>query len=129
MIFSISLSNLGGINAKVIMNILHDLVAGLGDDPNNTVNLTADESYRNSLELKLDREIDIEVIMSCQDNTYFELMELLSMTVGGGSHFGDGGFWPLAASIVKKTDSPVTALSEVLPKYKQAMRDLGYNIQ
>lgn len=118
-----------GINAKVIMNILHDLVAGLGDDPNNTVNLTADESYRNSLELKLDREIDIEVIMSCQDNTYFELMELLSMTVGGGSHFGDGGFWPLAASIVKKTDSPVTALSEVLPKYKQAMRDLGYNIQ
>ena len=118
-----------GINAKVIMNILHDLVAGLGDDPNNTVNLTADESYRNSLELKLDREIDIEVIMSCQDNTYFELMELLSMTVGGGSYFGDGGFWPLAASIVKKTDSPVTALSEVLPKYKQAMRDLGYNIQ
>ncbi len=118
-----------GINAKVIMNILHDLVAGLGDDPNNTVNLTADESYRNSLEFKFDREIDIEVIMSCQDNTYFELMELLSMTVGGGSHFGDGGFWPLAASIVKKTDSPVTALSEVLPKYKQAMRDLGYNIQ
>ena len=117
-----------GINSEIIMHILHDLVAGLGKDPNNTVNLSTEEAYRNSLELKLDRAIDIEVIMSCQDNTYFELMELLSMTVGGGSHFGDGGFWPIAASIVKKTDSPVTALSEVLPKYKQAMRDLGYNI-
>ena len=111
------------------MHILHDLVAGLGKDPNNTVNLSTEEAYRNSLELKLDRAIDIEVIMSCQDNTYFELMELLSMTVGGGSHFGDDAFWPLAASIVKKTDSPVTALNEVLKKYKDAMKELGYNIQ
>ena len=118
-----------GINAKVIMNILHDLVAGLGDDPNNTVNLTDDESYRDSLKRKFDRDIDIEVIMSCQDSTYFELMELLSITVGGGSHFGDGGFWPLAISIVKKTDSPVIALNEVLPKYRQAMKELGYDVQ
>lgn len=118
-----------GINAEYATHILHDLVAGLGDDPNKTVNLSADESYRNYLESKLDRAIDVEVIMSCQGTTYFELMELLSMTVGGGSHFGDGGFWPLAGSIVKSTDSAKVKLNEVLPKYKQAMRDLGYNIQ
>ena len=115
-----------GINSEIIMHILHDLVAGLGKDTNNTVNLTADEAYRNFLEFKFDRAIDIEVIMSCQDNTYFELMELLSITVGGGSQFGDGGFWPLALSIVRSHDSPVIAFSEVLPKYEKAMKDLGY---
>lgn len=117
-----------GINAEIATHILHDLLAGLGDDPNKTVNLTSDESYRNYLESKLDREIDVEVIMSCQGKTYFELMEILSMTVGGGSHFGDGAFWPLAGSIVKSTDSPKVKLSEVEKKYKDAMKDLGYNV-
>ena len=56
-------------------------------------------------------------------------MELLSMTVGGGSHFGPDAFWPLAASIVKSKDSPTTSLQEVLEKYKSAMRELGYNIK
>ena len=111
-----------GINSEIIMHILHDLVAGLGPDPDQLVNLSADESYRNYLETRFDRDIDIEVIMSCQGKTYFELMEILSMTVGGGSHFGDGAWWPLAASIVKGSDSPVTAINEVLPKYKQAMK-------
>ena len=118
-----------GINAEVITHILHDLVAGLGSDPDQLVNLTADESYRNFLETKFDRDIDIEVIMSCQGKTYFEIMEILSMTVGGGSHFGDGAWWPLAASIIKGSDSPVTSINEVLAKYKTAMKDLGYNIQ
>ena len=117
------------INSTVIMHILHDLTAGLGDDPNKLVSLSPDESYRNFLETKFDRYIDVEVIMSCQGTTYFEIMELLSMTVGGGSHFGDSAWWPLAASIIKSKDSPVTAINEVLGKYKQAMIDLGYNIK
>ena len=118
-----------GINAEIIMHVLHDLISGLGPDPDQLVNLTAEESYRNFLETKFDRDIDIEVIMSCQGKTYFEIMSVLSMTVGGGSHFGDGAWWPLAASIIKGSDSPVTAINEVLAKYKQAMRDLGYNIK
>ena len=67
--------------------------------------------------------------MSCQGKTYFELMELLSMTVGGGSHYGPNAFWPLAGTIVKSKDSPTTSLQEVLEKYKSAMRELGYNIK
>ena len=118
-----------GMNAEFAMHILHDLLGGLGDDPNAAATLSDDEAYRNYLETRFDREIDVEVIMSCQGKTYFELMELLSMTVGGGSHFGDGAWWPLAANIVKSEDSPATKLNEVLNKYKQAMIDLGYNIQ
>lgn len=118
-----------GITPEIITHILHDLTAAVGPDPNSFVTLTDEEAYRNTLMTKFDREIDVEVIMSCQGTTYFELMELLSMTVGGGSHFGDGGWWPLAASIVKSKDSPTTKIREYLEKYKQAMRDLGYNIQ
>ena len=50
------------------------------------------------------------------------------MTVSGGSHFGDGGLWPLAANMVKSTDSPLTAINEVINKYEQSMKDLGYTI-
>lgn len=118
-----------GMNSEFAMHILHDLLGGLGEDPNAAATLSNDEAYRNYLETRFDREIDVEVIMSVQGTTYFELMELLSMTVGGGSHFGDSAWWPLAANLVKSSDAPATALNEVLSKYKAAMVDLGYNIQ
>ena len=118
-----------GMNVEFAMHILHDLLGGLGDDPNAAATLTDDEAYRNYLETRFDREIDVEVIMSCQGKTYFELMELLSMTVGNGSHFGEGAWWPLAKNLVWSQDSPATKLNEVLGKYKTAMIDLGYNIQ
>lgn len=116
-----------GITPEIITHILHDLESAVGPDPNTKVNLTPDESYRAYLRTRFDREIDIEVIMSCQGKTYFELMELLSMTVGGGSHFGPNAWWPLAASLVKSSDAPATKLNEVLNVYKEAMRELGYN--
>ena len=118
-----------GITPEIAMHILHDLLGGQGADPNAAATLTDEEAYRNHLETKFDRQIDVEVIMSCQGKTYFELMELLSMTVGGGSHFGDAAWWPLASNLVKSSDAPAVKLQEVLDKYKQAMRDLGYNIQ
>lgn len=117
-----------GITTEAITHIFHDLYSALGPDPDSKVNLTEDESYRAFLRTKFDREIDVEVIMSCQGTTYFELMELVSMTVGGGSHFGPSAWWPLAASLVKSSDSPATALNEVLDLYKGAMRELGYNV-
>ncbi len=118
-----------GITPTVITHIFHDLHAGIGPDPNVLVNLTEDESYRAYLRTRFDREIDVEVIMSCQGTTYFELMELLSMTVGGGSHFGPNAWWPLAASLVKSSDAPSTKLLEVLDIYKDAMKELGYNVK
>lgn len=117
-----------GITVDVITHIFHDLNSGIGPDPDSKVNLTEDEAYRSYLRTRFDREIDVEVIMSCQGTTYFELMELLSMTVGGGSHFGPNAWWPLAASLVKSSDAPATKLNEVLDTYKAAMRELGYNV-
>ena len=116
------------INAEIVSNIMIDLTAGLGEDPNLTTQLTDEQAYRLYLEGLFDREIDIEVVMSCQDYTYFELFSAVSMTVGGGSHFGPDAFWPLCANLCKSsTDDVWTKLNEVYDKYKQAMIDMGYN--
>jgi hypothetical protein len=66
--------------------------------------------------------------MSVYENTYFELFETVSMTVGGGSQFGTDAFWPLCGSICKDAaKDPYTELNAVYAKYRQAMVDMGYN--
>ena len=117
-----------GINAEIVANILIDLYAGQGADPNQTEQITEEQGFRIYLETLFNREIDIEVVMSVYDKTYFELFENVSMTVGGGSHFGPDAFWPLCGSICKDASiDPYTKLSEVYEKYRQAMVDMGYN--
>ena len=115
-----------GINNKIIFAILYDLNSGLGDDPEKA-KVDTETAYRNWLLTKFDRELYADVIMSVQDCTYFELIELVSMTVGGGSHFGPNAFWPLAATICKDSSiSPSTRLNEVIEDYRAAMRAMGY---
>lgn len=115
-----------GINNKIIFAILYDLNSGLGDDPEKA-KVDTETAYRNWLLTKFDRELYADVIMSVQDCTYFELIELVSMTVGGGSHFGTNAFWPLAATICKDSSiTPATKLNEVIEDYKSAMRAMGY---
>ncbi len=117
-----------GINAQVVTNLLIDLYAGQGADPNQTVQLTDEQGFRIYLETLFDRQIDIEVVMSVYENTYFELFETVSMTVGGGSHYGTDAFWPLCGSICKDAaKDPYTELNAVYAKYRQAMVDMGYN--
>lgn len=117
-----------GINAQVVTNLLIDLYAGQGADPNQNVQLTDEQGFRIYLETLFDRQIDIEVVMSVYNSTYFELFETVSMTVGGGSQFGTDAFWPLCGTICKDASiDPYTRLSEVYAKYRQAMVDMGYN--
>lgn len=117
-----------GINAEIVANILIDLYAGQGADPAQTETLTDEEGFRIYLESLFNRQIDIEVIMSTYNSTYFELFETVSMTVGGGSHFGTDAFWPLCGSICRDASKdPYTEFAAVYDKYRQAMVDMGYN--
>ena len=120
-------SGANGITPEVVFYILHDLVSGMGDDPNE-VKITADMGYKMYLNKKLDYELDVEVIMSVQDESlsYYELMETLSMTVGSGSHYGPNAFWPLATGIMTSADNPQTVLSSVKDIYQKALEELGY---
>lgn len=117
-----------GINNKVLFAIIYDLFDGLGEDPD-AAKVDSDTAYRNWLLTKFDHELYADVIMSVNDCTYFEMIDLVSMTVGGGSHFGPNAFWPLAAKICKSAStSPSTALNEVIGDYKEAMDRMGYNV-
>ena len=90
--------------------------------------LTNDDGYRLYLNKKLDYPIDVEVVMSVQNSqySYYELMEVLSMTVGGGTHFGPNAFWILASGMMTSEETPATVLKEVEEVYLKALRDLGY---
>ena len=115
-----------GMNTTVAFSILHDLIADMAPDPADA-GVSNDDAYRLLLAKKLDYEIDIEVILSCQEaEIYYELMEVLSMTVGDGSHFGPNAFWPLASGLMTSSDTPATKLKEVEDVYKKALEDLGY---
>ena len=116
-----------GINTSIAFSILHDLQAAMAPDPADK-GLTSDDAYRLYLNKKLDHQIDVEVVMSVQDPSlsYYELMEVLSMTVGDGSHFGPNGFWPLMTGIMSSEDTPATKLGEVEDVYLEALRGLGY---
>ena len=114
-----------GINNKIIFAILYDLNSGLGDDPEKA-KVDTETAYRNWLLTKFDRELYADVIMSVQDCTYFELIELVSMTVGGGSHFGPNAFWMIASGMMTSEETPATVLKEIEEVYLKALRDLGY---
>ena len=117
-----------GINNKFIFAILYDLNSGLGDDPEKA-KVDTETAYRNWLLTKFDRTLYADVVMSVQDCTYFELIELVSMTVGSGSHFGPDAFWMVVPNLCKNASlSPSTVLNEVIDKYKDAMRSMGYII-
>ena len=116
------------IDNKIIFAVMYDLYDGLGADPD-VAEVEEDEAYRNWLLTKFNHEIYADVIMSVQGKTYFELLDLISMTAGGGSHFGPNGFWVLASKICSNsTISAATELNSIQPAYEQALRDMGYNI-
>lgn len=124
--YSIMNFSSGNMNAATAFCILHDLIADMAPDPADA-GITNDDAYRLILYKKLDYDIDVEVILSAQQaELYYELMEVLSMTVGDGSHFGPNAFWPLASGLMTSTDTPATKLQEVYEVYKQALTDLGY---
>lgn len=116
-----------GINAEIIASILVDLYAGVGKDPNQTEELTSEQGFRIYLESLFDRQIDVDVVMSVYDKTYYEIFEAVSMTAGGNSHFGTNGFWPICAKLCKSTDEPYTKLESIYEPYRQAMIQMGYN--
>lgn len=118
-------SGRNGITTSIVFAILHDLVMGIGDDPTQAKQ-TSDEAYRGYLKTKTDNPLDVEVIMSVQNNQYYELMEVVSMTVGDGSHFGPNAFWPLASGIAVGTDNAATKLKEVEDIYRKAVEQIGY---
>lgn len=115
---------LNGITSPIAMHILHDLNSGIKQHNDPYTSISDDNLYRKYLHTKFDRDIDVEVIMSCQNLVYSEKFELVSMQVGGGSNYGPDAWWPLASHLVGSDVNIQDCLNEVLVKYKLALFDL-----
>lgn len=115
-----------GITSEIAYNIMYDLNSGMIDDPE-YAGITADEGYETYLMKKFDYQLDIDVVMSVQDESlsYYELMEVASMTVGDGSHFGNG-YWAFASQLITGSDTPKTKLDEQKPIYEAALIEIGF---
>ena len=121
--FSIIDTPLGknGINNKILFAIIYDLYEGIGVDPENGY-VDNDSKYYDWLLSKFDCAMYADVIMSVQDKAYYELIEVLSIIVGSGSHFGSNGFWTVAIPIcTNKSIDPAIRLNEIVEEYEIAM--------
>ena len=117
-----------GITSEIAFHILHDLMGAEGKDPSADVELTPEEAYKNTLEKKLDYPIHAAAILSTENNMYYEMIEIVSMTVGNGSHFGENALWKLIPGIITKDVTARTELNAVLDIYKAALRTMGYAV-
>ena len=120
-------SGFNGINSSIAFSILHDLQSAMAENPEDK-GLTSDDIYLKYLDEKLDEQLDIEVVMSVQDQKllYYELIDALSFAVSNGSHFLSQGFWILMANIMESEETPATILAEVEDVYLEMLRGLGY---
>ncbi len=118
-----------GINNKIIFAIMYDLYDGQGPDPD-APKQTEDEAYRTWLLTgKFQSPIYADVIMSVQDNTYFELIDMVSMSVGGGSQFGPNALWVTLPGICTDSQkSPQAELAAIRNIYAEQMKRMGYYV-
>lgn len=111
-----------GITNKIVFAILYDVFSGLGYDMIDEKQ-SEDEKYYNYLVDLFDYPIYAEVVMSAQTNNYYEMIEVLTYDVCGGSLIGYGSsFWTVSANICKRASlDPKTALQEIYGVYEDAI--------
>ena len=120
-----------GITPEIAFAIIYDLNSGLGDDPEE-FQVSTEQAYRNILMKKFNnKSLYVDVLMSVDDRTYFELIEILSMTVGDGSHYKNEGLWTSKgiSTIIKQANvTPADQLAAIEDAYITAMRGMGYMV-
>ena len=118
-----------GLNSAILFNIMDDLQNGLKPESAATI-IDPTEKYKAYLEARLATAESVEAIMSIQTAkglTYFEMIGVVSMSLGDGSHYGPYGIYPLTGSIIKNTNNdkiPVTELGSLRPIYQQKLDEL-----
>ena len=118
-----------GNSSKIIFNILNDLFNSL-PPIDFTTSYSEEELYRNSLRKTRISSQSIDAIMSVQDGMhegpsylYLDLLELVSMTAGEGSHFGYNGLW-LNYPTLSGEEEPSVALNKLQPIYEKILEEI-----
>ena len=117
-----------GLNASILFNILDDITNGLKPESASTA-LSPREKYYAYLEARIDSVDSINAIMDVvfdrKGLTYFEMINVISMSVGDGSHYSENGIYPKTQSIITKADnSPAVILGQLQPIYQAKLDEL-----
>lgn len=119
-----------GITHEIAFAILYDLNSGLGEDPD-AISVSEEEAYRNSLMKKFNNNsLYVDAIMSVDKCTYYELIESVSATVGGGSQWQGNALWTSngISAIIKGTKTASDQLNAIVDEYREAMKNMGYAV-
>ncbi len=117
-----------GINNEIIFMIMFDLLDGQNAGPEQAI-YDDNQQYRMELNTLFDYQVYVETIMSVNDKLVFDLTTTLSGLIGSGDLYSEYSFNKLTETICKNSSlSPSTKLNSVLERYKDAMRELGYNV-
>ena len=115
------------INLEIIVNILHDIEEGY-DYANYNYSqlkpLEEEELYRNYLASKFDRNVDIEVVLSCMSNMYYDLIYSISYSACDGEKLGENSFYKLIQNMILNGYNQ-EVITEHITKYKVQLRTLG----
>ena len=118
-----------GLSASILFNIMDDMTNGLKPE-SKSVALTPDEKYQAYLEARIDSEESVKAIMDVQTReglTYFEMIGVVSMSLGDGSHYGDYGIYPRSSELIVNAKNDKTSsvvLSALQPIYQAKLTEL-----
>ena len=125
-------NNQNGLTTEVLVNICDDLFRGLKPEYDEAVYSKRDQYiYRLSKLINGPEEtVDqiITAIMSIEDNmdnyAFCDLLPKVSMTVGNGSHFGNGGIAILSNDLIRGSETPEVILMSKYEKYQQTLNEI-----
>ena len=117
-----------GLSAAILFNIMDDITNGLKPESASTA-LSPREKYYAYLEARIDSKDSIDAIMDVVFDrtglTYFEMINVISMSVGDGSHYSENGIYPKTQAIITKEDnSPAVMLGQLQPIYQAKLDEL-----
>lgn len=116
-----------GLSTKVLLNMLDDLFAAVPPE-SKTTSLDKEAKYRAFLAKRIDSEASVNALMSVQASKYqyLDLLELVSMTAGEGSHYKLNGFW-LNFPSLKEDGDPASQLAALQPIYQKTLEEINFN--
>ncbi|MBQ8292882.1 MAG: hypothetical protein IJX78_03625 [Bacilli bacterium] len=115
-----------GLSSAILFNIFDDLTNGLKPESKSTA-LSPDEKYQAYLEARIDSAESVAAIMDVQTTeglTYFEMIGVVSMSLGDGSHYGEYGIYPQSSSLIvnsKGDKTPSVVLSSLQDIYQKEL--------
>ena len=122
-------ANENGLSESILFNILDDINNGLIPDDRPTAPVVNDKYY-NYLSEKITSKKSIDSIMSVvfeygKNMFYLEQIDVLSATMGEGSHYSLNGIYPQSSIIiVRKNSVPKEILKELQPVYQKQLDEM-----